>query len=369
MGLAQEGVAVRPLKVLFNAWAEGSNVNAQNLNARAIAVRLDPDRFRVSMFCRREPDPEVAAASHIDLVRIPPRLGTLVQLRHLLSPRYDLIFYTRLSRADSLHRGLKRAGLARTPLASPVENVLDGVAGLPRHIRRYWNSLASVSDAAVANAPHVAETYRRAFGRTVPVIPSGVDTVLVSRIALEARANRSAQVTVAFAGSFQERKHPELVIEAARDFPNCHFMLMGSGPLEGEICRRIREYRLENVSVEPTTGYEGYLKKLTQADIFLFPSRIEGLPKVTLEAAAAGIPVIVFDDYRTPSVVDAETGFQVRTFQEMVERLACLVADPELRGRMGAAGASLARQFDWAVIVPRWETLFEEVAAGRRRRP
>ncbi len=360
---------MRPLKVLFNAWAEGSNVNAQNLNARAIAVRLDPDRFRVSMFCRRKPDPEVAAASHVDLIRMPPRLGTLVQLRHMLSTRYDLIFYTRLSRADSLHRGLKRAGLARTPLVSPVENVLDGLADMPGGIRHYWTGLASVSDAAVANAPHVAETYRRAFGRTMPVIASGVDTVLVRRIALEARANRSARVTVAFAGSLQERKHPEQVVEAARDFPNCRFILMGSGPLEGEVRRRIREYRLDNVSVEPTRGYEAYLRELARADIFLFPSRVEGLPKVTLEAAAAGIPVIVFDDYRTPSVVDGETGFQVRTFEEMIERLGCLVADPELRARMGAAGASLARQFDWAVIVPRWEALFEAVAAGRRLRP
>ncbi len=359
---------MRPLKILFNAWAEGSNVNAQNLNARAIAVRLDPDRFRVSMYCRREPDAEVAAASHVDLILMPPRLGTLVQLRHMLSTRYDLIFYTRLSRADSIHRGLMRAGLARTPLVSPVENVLDGMAGLPGYIRRYWNGLAAVSDAAVANAPHVAETYRRAFGRAVPVIHSGVDTGLVRRIVREARSDRSAQVTVAFAGSLQERKHPELVVEAARDFPNCRFMLIGSGPLEGEVRRRIGEYRLNNVSIEPTTGYEGYLRKLTQADIFLFPSRIEGLPKVTLEAAAAGIPVIVFDDYRTPSVVDGETGYQVRTFEEMVERLACLVADPELRGRMGAAGALLARQFDWAVIVPRWEALFEAVAVGRRLR-
>lgn len=362
-------MALRPLRLLFNAWADGANVNAQNLNARAIAVRLDPERFRVAMYCRRDPDPQVAAAPHVDLIRMPSRLGTLVQLRHLLSRRYDLLFYTRLSRADSVHRWLKRAGLAGTPLVSPVENVLDGLAGLPGIARRYWRALAAVSDVAVANAPHVARTYRTAFGRDVPVIPSGVDTALVRQTAGEERGGRPAGVTVAFAGTFQERKHPELVVEAARVFPACRFVLMGSGPLEGELRRRIREYGLENVSIEPTRGYDAYLRKLALADIFLFPSRVEGLPRVTLEAAAAGIPVIVFDDYRTPSVVDGETGYQVRTFEVMVERLGCLVADPGLRTRMGEAGASWARRFDWEAIVPRWEALFEEVAAGRGRRP
>jgi glycosyltransferase involved in cell wall biosynthesis len=105
-----------------------------------------------------------------------------------------------------------------------------------------------------------------------------------------------------------------------------------------------------------------------KADIFLFPSRIEGLPKVTLEAAAAGIPVLVFNDYRTPSVVNGETGFQVDTVAELMERLGQLIDDPLLRTTMGAAGMEHVRRFDWSVIVRQWEELFEEVLTGQELR-
>jgi glycosyltransferase involved in cell wall biosynthesis len=42
---------------------------------------------------------------------------------------------------------------------------------------------------------------------------------------------------------------------------------------------------------------------MRESDILLVPSRLEGIPRVTLEAAAAGLPAVVFDDYQTPSVL------------------------------------------------------------------
>ncbi len=356
---------MRPLRILFNVWADRQIVNAQCLNARDIAVRLDPGRFRVSMYCRKDPDAAVAAAAHIDLIAIPTRLGTVVQLRHLLSSRYDMVFYAAMGRSAVIHRWLKKRGVARRPLVSPVENVLGDRSAMPGHIRRYWESLAEVSDIAVANSPFVAASFHEAFGRSIPVIPSGVDTFLIRRIAAGPKPPGDGRLTIAFAGSLQERKHPELVVEAARIFPGSRFVIMGSGPLEGALARRIAEHGLGNVDLVPTTDYRSYLENLVRADIFLFPSRVEGLPKVTLEAAAAGIPVVVFKDYQTPSVVDGVTGYQVGTFEEMVDRLEILVSREDLRRDMGEAGMRHAASFDWESIVQAWSLVFESVAGGR----
>ena len=98
---------------------------------------------------------------------------------------------------------------------------------------------------------------------------------------------------------------------------------------------------------------------MRDSDIFILPSRVEGMPKVTLEAAATGLPCIVFSDYKTPSVVDGMTGFQVETFEQMLNRLQLLIQDEDLRRRMGAAATSYAKQFDWDHIAAQWEATFD----------
>jgi glycosyltransferase involved in cell wall biosynthesis len=100
------------------------------------------------------------------------------------------------------------------------------------------------------------------------------------------------------------------------------------------------------------------------SDIFLLPSRLEGIPKVTLEAAATGLPCIVFRDYETPSVVDNVTGFQVGSLTEMMDALGKLIEDRSLRERMGTAARLHMEKFDWDVISRQWQNAYLEIATA-----
>jgi len=62
-----------------------------------------------------------------------------------------------------------------------------------------------------------------------------------------------------------------------------------------------------------------------ESDILLHPSRVEGIPRVILEAGATAMPSIVFDYYQTPSVIDGITGFQVKSFDGMMDHLSLLI--------------------------------------------
>lgn len=81
--------------------------------------------------------------------------------------------------------------------------------------------------------------------------------------------------------------------------------------------------------------------------VIVLPSYREGLPKVLIEAAASGRPVIATD---VPGCRDAllsgETGLLVplRSVDGLAEAMARLAADPQLRASMGAAGRRLAEQ-------------------------
>ena len=46
----------KKIKITMHAFCDEKDINAQNLNAREIACRLNPDLFEVTLFCRNQPD-------------------------------------------------------------------------------------------------------------------------------------------------------------------------------------------------------------------------------------------------------------------------------------------------------------------------
>ena len=82
-----------------------------------------------------------------------------------------------------------------------------------------------------------------------------------------------------------------------------------------------------------------------------------------MEAAATGLPCVVFQDYETPSVIDKVTGFQVKTIEEMMQVLEKLIADRSLRERMGTAARKHMEKFDWDLVSQQWQSAYLEIAS------
>ncbi len=79
---------------------------------------------------------------------------------------------------------------------------------------------------------------------------------------------------------------------------------------------------------------------------FLFsPMRYTSLPLAVIEAMTIGMPVVALATTALASaVVDGVTGYLSCDLDALIEHMAALVADPELAGRLGAAGRELARE-------------------------
>jgi len=121
--------------------------------------------------------------------------------------------------------------------------------------------------------------------------------------------------------------------------------------------RKQRE-KLTNVVFAGLLGTEGLRQEYQRADVFFFPSTWEGSPKVILEAAACGLPVIARKNYQPETVVDGQTGYLAASDDELFGRLEELLCRPDLRQTLGRAGRKHSEQFDWDLITQQWEEIF-----------
>jgi glycosyltransferase involved in cell wall biosynthesis len=349
------------IRILFSVLVDSDNTNAQSLNAREIALRLDPERFEATLFYQQEPDHRLRNRVSVRLVRLPSRARTLrVLTEMLLWP--DVIAYVDYSPASYLFLRLPKALRRGKVTVSHVEAPSGQLAGAPKLVRRLHEAILPRCEVHTAITEFIVRELAESAGvRAQFVLPVGVDTKMFAP-----PITRSSPVPVVlFAGTVMERKNPHLLLAAAKQLPQAVFWIVGPARdgFDNVLRRRCAELGLGNVQFHGPQSQTALARLMQRSDVLVLPSRLEGLPKVTLEAAATGLPCVVFRDYETPSVVEGVTGFQVASFEDMVSRLRLLIEDRGLRLRMSAAAVEHAKKFDWDVIAPQWQHAYTQLAA------
>lgn len=353
------------IRVLFLPPVDAANTNAQSLNTREIALRLDTDRFESTLLYSNEPDSRLLDRPHIRLLKLPAHGKTWAILKEE-RVGHDIIAYMDYSPAGylllqlprSFRRGARTVFHAEAPIAQMTKP--------SRRLRFLSRGILSRCDIYTGITDYVARDIALASGHKVAfVLPVGVDCDVFR----PPHGRQAVQTTVLFVGTLVPRKGADLLLDAAVRFPGVKFRLIGSGRdgCEDLLRQKVEELKLQNVSLEGAKSQAEVAEAMRQSDIFLLPSRLEGLPRVTLEAAATGLPCMVFCDYETPSVVDGVTGYQVRTKEEMIGSLGRLIGDSALRCIMGMAARKHAEKFDWSVVAQQWDAAYWKIAADADR--
>jgi len=359
---------MRPIRILVDSFADDDALNAQMTNGRDIMSRLDPARFHVSTFVLGKPDARLLERPATRLIQLPRRRQTFRILAEFLFGCHDILFYVKPSPAARLYLALRQKWFDRRIVIGTVESQSDlrkEPTVTPEQVH-LWERTVLRSDILFSNSSAAKDSLQKEYGLPSEVIPTGVDTKFYTP-ACERSAN--ARVRVLFVGALRPFKGPQLLVRAAAQFPNADFVIVGDGIMAPDLERLAREQELLNVKFLRNLPPRALREEYRQADVFLFPSRWEGSPKVILEAAACGLPVIARRDYRPETVVDGHTGYLGGSDDELLDRLAQLIASPELRRDMGRASRAHSERFDWGPIVRRWEEIFVEVVSRRRLKP
>lgn len=111
------------------------------------------------------------------------------------------------------------------------------------------------------------------------------------------------------------------------------------------------------------------IEAMVDADVFVLPSHQENFGIVVVEAAAAGLPLVVSEHVNLASFVSRENLGAVVSLN--VEVLAAALADvllsPDRKAIGDRARACAAAEFDWAAIGPKWEGVYAAMLVEARR--
>ena len=264
----------------------------------------------------------------------------------LMRERFDVVeTFTH----DSNLLGLPLAWLARVPVRIATHR--GKIETFP-HWRQSLHSFlinTGIARTLVAVSEHTRGQAMQEGVRAdrITVIPNGVtplDTLSVNR--LEARKNLGldeGDIFLLSIGRLTYQKGHEYFIQAMSKvvgrFPNAKAGICGEGPLRSQLESQILRLGLSD-HVMLLGALDDVSPLLASADIFVLPSRWEGLSRALMEAMAAGIPVIATQVDGTKNLVtDAVNGLLIpaEDSEKLENSILQLIENPEMRKRLAAA--------------------------------
>jgi glycogen(starch) synthase len=257
-------------------------------------------------------------------------------------------------------------------LPGPMNRLIHGVEG--------W--LVEHADRTIVCSSYMHEQVRTLFG--VPewrldTIPNGVEVDELEPPAEEVRHLRRTLADddthlVLFAGRLEYEKGVQTVLTALERLVDqvgaVRFLIAGVGTYSDELRQLVDELGLGH-----RVQFTGFLEERSlrlhyaAADVAVAPSLYEPFGLVATEAMACGTPVVVSDTGGLREIVVDGTGltFPPQDAEQLADRLAEILTDPDLAGRLVARGRERIRaRYDWSDVAERTVASYEATLAGRR---
>ena len=265
----------------------------------------------------------------------------------LLRERFDVLeTFTH----DSNLLGLPLAWLARIPIRIATHR--GKIEAFPRWRQMTHSVLINIGIAhtliAVSEQTRQQAINEGVWENRITVIPNAVnplDTSSVNRTAVrKALGLKEDDIFLLSIGRLTYQKGHEFLVQAMSEvvnrFPNTKAGICGNGPLHSQLENQILKSGLSN-HVRLLGAWEDISPLLASADIFILPSRWEGLSRALMEAMAAGLPVIASQvDGIKDLITEGVNGLLVPS--EDAERLGNsilqLIEDVEMRKKLATAG-------------------------------
>jgi glycosyltransferase involved in cell wall biosynthesis len=367
------------LEILLLNWRDRTHPQGggSEVFAETVAAGLARRGHRVTLFCARHPGsaPETITPEGVRIVRAGGRLGVYPSsaLRYwrgrlgdpdvIVDVQNGLPFFARL--------------WGRTPvvlLCHHVHREQWPVVLGPTAARAGWWVESRLSPRVHRGCPYVTVSEVSKH----ELVELGVDrdaiTVVHNGVHVPAAltAERSSHPSLVVLGRLVPHKRVEIALDTVArlrsEFPDLTLTVAGRGWWEEEIlAHRDRLGLRDAVEVTGWVSETGKDALLSRSWLSLVPSLKEGWGIAVMEAAAHGTPSIAFRDAGgvAESIVDGVTGLLADDVDGFVAATRRLLADADLRHRMGEQARVHAAAYGWEQAVVSLEAVLLR-RSGRR---
>jgi glycosyltransferase involved in cell wall biosynthesis len=198
----------------------------------------------------------------------------------------------------------------------------------------------------------------------VAYIPNGVE----ERFFTPREYGSDERLRLLYAGTWLDQRGIFYIREALRalgpKIPGLTITFAGAGVATEQIARFFDSESGNRVLVRPVVPADHMPELYAEHDVFVFPSLMEGLPSVLLEAMASGMPVITAETCGMPDVIENEfNGLLIPPADAgaLEQAILKLANSPELRRRLGQAARDTMRRYTWERAGRQLEALFQKI--------
>lgn len=215
----------------------------------------------------------------------------------------------------------------------------------------------------------------REFGinSRIEVVHNGIDhTRFRPDVDTHSQMNTSGPI-ILFVGRLSEGKRPQdalVAFDKIRDvFPESSLYMCGDGPLYEELLAKSSKLNCrDSVHFLGNIGYKNMPSIFSAADVLLLTSRMEGFPRVILEALAAETPVVASELEQITNLVE-QTGrtAPIGDTDAFAEGIMSLLENEDTRQFLGRRGREIIKEeFSWSETVDEVTKVTEEIASTSR---
>ena len=239
-------------------------------------------------------------------------------------------------------------------------------AHLPRFLqgmaRRFaYRDLARVfgrADVVTAPTPRAVQLlHESGFPERAVPVSCGIDIARYQR-----EVTHNDRPTALFVGRLDEEKRVDEFLRALARVPGAFGEIVGDGT-----CRAEWELLARDLGITDRVRFHGFVSEddlldaYARADLFVMPGVAELQSLATMEAMAAGKPVIAANAMALPHLVHPGRNgwlFEPGDVNQLAQRLHTLVHDAPMRARMGAASSEIISHHALATTLERFEALY-----------
>jgi glycosyltransferase involved in cell wall biosynthesis len=216
----------------------------------------------------------------------------------------------------------------------------------------------------------LGEVWRRFVAEQVPAAADRIVILPNATRATRLLHEPASDVRILFLGRIGPRKGVPQLIEALSGLPHevaWSAVIAGDGDLSESQAQITALGLSERVTLPGWVGPADVEVLFARSDILVLPSFDENLPMSVIEAMAAGLAVVTTPVGATEDIIaHGETGLLVPPGEvpPLREAIARLVADPELRFRLGEAARKVhAERLEITPYVDQLRRIWQEAAS------